>query len=130
MNKIPIFDKKLNQHPTNIFRLGSKPNCLQIKRNLFGNVHNHLPNKSKNVNCSESRFLWKTLSSKVDLIWHLRPICKVENARTLILFLSSFLQKLDFGDQHITFYLKFLISTPVFHEKALFHLEPSGIYFL
>ena len=74
---------------------------------------------------------WKTVSSKVDLIWHLRPIRKVENARTLIFFLSYFLQKLDFYDKQTDFYFMFLISTPVFiNEKSLFHLEPSGIYFL
>ena len=55
--------------------------------------------QSKNVEFAEHRFVWKTLSSQVDLIWHLRPIRKVENARTLILFLSKFLQKLAFYDQ-------------------------------
>ena len=62
----------------------------------------------------------KTVSSKVDLVWQLRPICKVENTRTLILYLSYFLQKLDFHDQQTYFYLMFSISTPGFHEKMFF----------
>ena len=48
----------------------------------------------------------------------------------MLLFLSYFLQKLDFYDTQMDFYLMRLISTPVLHGKALFHLEPSGIYFL
>ena len=110
-----------------MFRLGSKPKSLHIFKNLLGNVQNHPPETSTFL---KTDFFWKTVSSKVDLIWHLRPIRKVENARTLIIFLSSFLQKLDFHDHDITFYLMFLISTPVFPEKALSHLEQSGIYFL
>ena len=39
-------------------------------------------------------FYWKTLSSKVDLTWQLWPIRKVENTRTVILFLSSVRKKL------------------------------------
>ena len=38
-----------------------------------------------------------------------------------------FLQKLDFHDQRHDFYLVFFISTPVFHEDALFHLEPFEV---
>ena len=58
---------------------------------------NHFFSKTSN-NHETSRFMKtdfcrKTLSSKVNLIWHLWSIRKVENARTLILFLSSFLQK-------------------------------------
>ena len=87
--------------------------------------------KSRNTpHVPKADFVGKTISSKVDLIWHLRPIRKVENARTLIIFLSYFLQKLDFYDQKTYCYLMFLISTPVFHETTLFHLEPSGIYIL
>ena len=43
---------------------------------------------------------------------------------------SKKIKKLNFHDQNIAFYLKFLISTPGFPEKVLFHLEASSIYFL
>ena len=78
---------------------------------------------NKNVKFYETDFCRKTVSSKVDLIWQLWPIRKVENTRTLILVLSSFpkkTKKLDFHDQNIAFYLKFLISTPVFPGKNPF----------
>ena len=42
--------------------------------------------------CLKTDFRRKTVSSKVDLIWQLRPIRLRQNARILILFLSSFLQ--------------------------------------
>ena len=54
-----------------------------------------LTQMSKNHETSrllKTNFCRESLSSKVDLIWHLRPNPKVENARMLILFLSSFLQ--------------------------------------
>ena len=60
----------------------------------FGTNH-FFTKTSKNHETSrfmKTDFCRKTLSSKVDLIWHLCSILKVENARTLILFLSSFLQ--------------------------------------
>ena len=47
----------------------------------------------------------------------------------LSFIVSKKTKKLDFHDQNIAFYLKFLISTPVFHEKVRFHLEPYLIYF-
>ena len=58
---------------------------------------------------------------KVDLIWHLKPIRKVENARTLILFLSYFLQKLDFYDNKRTFTSCFW-SQPQFFMKRHFFI--------
>ena len=64
---------------------------------------------------------WKTLSSKVDLIWHLRPTRKVENARTLIFFLSCFLQKLDFYDNRRIFTSCFL-SQPQLSLKKHFSI--------
>ena len=123
-NELIWLDRKLNWPPNNIFRHGSKPKSLQTHRNLFENTQNHPPKKSPKA---KKRQLFrklilcrKTLSSKVDLIWQLRPIRKVENARTLILFLSWFLQKLDFHHQNIAFYLKCLISTPVFSWNSTF----------
>ena len=70
-----------------------------------------------------------TLFEKMALIWHLRQIRLRRNARTLILFLSWFLQKLDFYDEKTSFHPVFWISTPVFRENTLFHLEPSEVYF-
>ena len=90
-----------------------------------------VPKSQKTSKYLKTDFCWKTVSWKVDLLWHLRPIRKVGNARTLILFLSSFLKKrkkLEFHDQNITFYFTILISTPVFPWKstisfgALFYL--------
>ena len=107
-------DSKLSYDPLIISRHGSKPKSSQTYKHPLENATNHLPGKSKNVNMSENLFCRKTLSSKVDLIWHLRPIRKVENARTWIVFLPYVLQKLDFRDQNIAFYLRRLISTPVF----------------
>ena len=77
----------------------------------------------------ENRCFKKTQFEKVDLIWHLRPIRKGQNDRTLIFFLSSFLQKVDFQHQSLDLYFVFLISTPAFHENTLFHLEPSEVCF-
>ena len=80
-----------------IFRLGSKPKWLQILQNLLENTQNHPPKKKQKtpttLNFLKTDLCRKTLSSKVDLVWQLWPIRKVENARTLILFLSSFLKK-------------------------------------
>ena len=59
--------------------------------------------------------LCKMVSSKVDLIWQLRPIRKVENARTLIFSLPYFLQKHDFYDQQIDF-------NPVFCSRPQFFI--------
>ena len=84
---------------------------------------NTLQKSQKKPNFPKTDFYWKTLSSKVDLVWQLWSIRKVENTRTLILFLSSFpkkRKKLDFHDQNIAFYLKFLISTPVLPGKSPF----------
>ena len=83
----------------------------------------------KTPTCLKTHFCWKTQFEKVDLIWHLRPIRKGQNDRTLILFLTDFLQQVDFHYQKHYFYLVCLISTPVFHENTLFHLEPSGCVF-
>ena len=58
-----------------------------------------------------------------------RPIRKGQNDHTLILFLSGFLQQVDFDDQKANFYLVFFISIRVFHENTLFHLEPSEVCF-
>ena len=83
-----------------MFRLGSKPQILTNSQTSL-RKHPKPPSKkvkTKNVTCSEHHVFWKTLSSKVDLVWQLWPICKVENARTLTLFLSYVLQKLDFYD--------------------------------
>ena len=57
-------------------RHGAKPKCLQTHRNVFGNAQTHPSNKSKHVNTFEKQFSGETLSSKVNLIWHRRPICK------------------------------------------------------
>ena len=65
-------------------------------------------------------FFRKTLSSKVDLIWHLRPIRKVENARTLILCLSYFLQKLHFYDQKTDLYVVFWSQPQFLMRKHFF----------
>ena len=52
------------------------------------------PKNPKASNVPKTDFYWKTLSSKVDLTWQLWPIRKVENTRTVILFLSSVRKKL------------------------------------
>ena len=111
-----------------MFRLCSKPKPLHIYRNLLGNVQNHSPKKCKHVTNSENRLLGKTHSSKVDLIWHLRPIRKVENARVLILFLSCFLQELDSDDQTNYFYSTFW-SQPQFLIKPHFFIW-SHLWFI
>ena len=119
-NELIWLDRMLNWDPNNICRHGSRPKCLQTHRNLFGNTRNHPPKNTKNVKFYETRFFWKTLSSKVDLIWQLRPIRKVENARTLILFLSYFLQKLDFYDKKTDFYPVFWSQPQFFMKKHFF----------
>ena len=120
-NELIWLGRRLNWPLLIIFRHGSKPKSLQIHQNLFGNAQNHPPKKQKNVKFSENRCYWKTLSSKVDLIWQLRPIRKVENARTLIFYHSYFLQKLDFYDQKTYFYPVFW-SQPQFSMKKHFFI--------
>ena len=61
----------------------------------------------------------KSSSSKVDLVWHLRPICKWQHARMLILFLSCVNLTLTW----------FLQSDSMRSWKLVFfHLEPSEVY--
>ena len=48
-------DRMLNWPLHIIFRLGSKPTCLQTHRNLFENAQNHPPQKTQNVNISQNR---------------------------------------------------------------------------
>ena len=102
---------KMITNPKRSFRKHPKPPSQKV------------PKRPKTSNFLKTDVCWKTLSSKINLIWQLWPIRKVENARTLILFLSSFLKKtkkLDFHDQNIACYLKILISTPVFPWKSPF----------
>ena len=84
---------------------------------------NHVPEKCKHINMSEHRFFVETHSSKVDLIWHLRPIRKGQNDRILIFFLSCFHQKLDFD-------LVFTIGIQRFHETHTFSFGAVWMCFL
>ena len=50
----------------------------------------------------------------------LKPNQYVENDRILILFILAFHQKVDFD-------IVFTMRIQLFHEKSLFHLEPSEV---
>ena len=89
--------------------------------NLQKSIWKHPKSPSQNVEFSENRLLGKTVSSKVDLVWHLRPIRKVENARTLIFFLLYFLQQLDLYDKKLTF-TRCVWSQPQFFMKRHFFI--------
>ena len=93
-------DRKLSYDPLIIFRHGSKPKWLQTWKICLA-ISNITLQKASD--CMKPVFVLENVSSKLDLIWHLRPIRKVENARTLILFLSYLLRKLHFYDQEQTF---------------------------
>ena len=120
-------DGWLNWDLNNISRLGSKPKSLQTHRNLFGNAQNHPPKNPKNVIFFENRCFVQNgfLKSRPHMAAQADPQSgKCSYIDPLSFILSSI------RDQNIAFYLKCLISTPVFSGKALFHLEPSLIYFL
>ena len=129
-NELIWLDRKLSWPPNNIFRHGSKPKSLQTCRNLFGNAQNHPPTKPKHVNFSENRFLVGKLflqkstsygSSGRSAKWKML----VHWSSSFHNFCKNLISTIKNG-----FLPGVLISTPVFHEKTLFHLEPSGIYFL
>jgi len=94
---------------------------------FFKNKQTKTSKQHETLICLETIFVLRNISSKVDLIWQLRPIRKVEHARTLILFLSSLFQKLDFHNQNIAFYFRLLISTPVFFRKSHFSCGDLGL---
>ena len=84
---------------------------------------------SKNVGFSENRFCLENcfFTSRPCMAPRADPQsgkCSYIDPLSYVLF-----QKLDLYDQTTDFYLMILISTPVFYEKTLLHLEPSGIYF-
>ena len=56
---IYLIGQKLSYDPLIIFRLGSKPKSLHIRRTILGNTQNRPPTKSQNVKCSETDFVGK-----------------------------------------------------------------------
>ena len=56
-NELIYFSQKFSWDPGNIFRLGSKPKSLHICKIRLENVEHHVPNKCKNVEISDNRFV-------------------------------------------------------------------------
>ena len=107
-----------------IFRQDSEPKSLQTHRNLFEHTKKHLPKKSKNVIFSENRFLLE--NSFVKSRPGMAALVDPQSGKYSYIDPLSFIvskkneKKLDFHDQNIAFYLKCLISTPVFPGKSPF----------
>ena len=106
-----------------IFRLGSKPKSLQTRQNVFENAQNHFLTKPKNVNISEHQFLLGKHFIKSRP--HMAALADPQSGKCSYIDPLSFIfskktEKLDFHDQNTAFYLKILISTPVFPWKSTF----------
>ena len=114
----------LNWPPGNIFCQDSEPKYLQIHQNLFGNTQNHPPKNPKTVKISENQFVLE--NSFVKSRPRMAALADPQSGKYSYIDPLSFIiskknrNKLDFHDQNIAFYLKFLISTPVFSWKSTF----------
>ena len=113
-----------------IFRQDSEPKSLQTHRNLFGNTQNHPPKNLKTSTFLKPDFVLE--NSFVKSRPHMAAQADPQSGK------CSYIDSLSFILSAKTRFLRstnwllpgVLLSTPVFHLKALFHLEPSGIYFL
>ena len=127
-NELIWLDRRLNWDPGNIFRLVCKPKSLQTCRNLFGNTRNHYQK-------SQSQICWKPIFLENSFFKsrpHMAAQADPQSGKCSYIDLLSFIlsAKTWFRRSNKWLLPGVLMSTPVSHKNTLFHLEPSGIYFL
>ena len=113
-----------------IFRQDSEPKWLQIHQNLFENTRNHHPKTPENVKISENRLLLE--NGFVKSRPHMAALADPQSGKCSYIdpLFSIVSAKTHFRRSKKQLLPGVLISTPVSHKHTLFHLEPSGIYFL
>ena len=123
-------DGWLNWHLNIIFHQDSEPKWLQIHQNLFGNTRNHHPKTPENVKFSENRLLLE--NGFVKSRPHMAALADPQSGKCSYIdpLFSIVSAKTHFRRSKKQLLPGVLISTPVSHKHTLFHLEPSGIYFL